>query len=391
MKLDKIYIIWQFDPRSKNIGGVGKYVISFAKEIYEKYEVVIVGVTKNAKEVGKLQVINLDGFNIFFLPVCTDKNIPTKSFTPLLFKFVLGLNKFKNLFDKRATFFLQRFEYSFIKMNANSRYFVNFHYDISHYLERKSGESYWKYFPSVYKYLLKKIEPNINGFFSVNNQSCHYLKRLLHKRKEIYFFPTWADSKLFYYETERVNVKLKVISKFDLLPNNYYLLSIGRINKSKNLMMLLTCIVDLPENFSLIIVGDGPYLDNCIEFAKQNGIQNRVLFLGRIEHYKIKDLYVACDLYVSTSLTEGMSIALMESLACGTPALTFNTGEASTVIQEGLNGLIVHDFSYASFLEGIRSMYSQRNNFIHKNISDSISKFSAKDIISSILEKFKAS
>jgi glycosyltransferase involved in cell wall biosynthesis len=392
MKVKKIYILWQFDPRGEKIGGVGKYVLSLIKEITEQFHVVIVGITSNKNELGKEIIVNANGFNVSFLPVCLLKNNSENQYIPLFIKFIFGLNKYKKTFSKESIIFCQRFEYAFADFDNNNKIFINFHYDIINYLDKVKGESWWKNFPFVYDLLLKKVSNKVNGFFSVNNNTCFYLNTLFKRQKSVFFSPTWADNNLFYYSDEQL-ISRQVLAEcfnFNHDLNKYYMLSVGRINKSKNLIMMLDCIRELPSNIMLLIAGDGPELDNCVAYTKKIGISEKVIFMGRVEHEKLRDLYIASDLYVSTSLTEGMSIALMESLACGTPVLTFNTGEAELIIKDGINGKVVYDFTVSSYLVNIIKMYNSKNNYNHKIICDSISDYTPNYIVSSLLEKIKS-
>ncbi len=57
----------------------------------------------------------------------------------------------------------------------------------------------------------------------------------------------------------------------------------------------------------------------------------------------LADLYAACDVYVLPTLLDSLPTTLIESIACGTPAITFDIGGCVDIIENGVNGFVVRD------------------------------------------------
>ncbi|MDD2456439.1 MAG: glycosyltransferase [Kiritimatiellae bacterium] len=76
-------------------------------------------------------------------------------------------------------------------------------------------------------------------------------------------------------------------------------------------------------------------------------IQNvEVLHLGYLKtDAELADIYSACDLYVLPTLLDNLPQMLMESIACGTPAITFDIGGCPDIIADGVNGTVVREHS----------------------------------------------
>jgi len=55
----------------------------------------------------------------------------------------------------------------------------------------------------------------------------------------------------------------------------------------------------------------------------------------------IKDIYTQCDVWLSTSRSEGFNLTAMEAMACRTPVVSTRTGWPEEVINDGLNGYLV--------------------------------------------------
>jgi len=92
------------------------------------------------------------------------------------------------------------------------------------------------------------------------------------------------------------------------------------------------------ERFRLVIVGDGPLRNALADEAARLGIGDRVRFTGWRED--IATMLAAMDAYVCSSLSEGMSNALLEAMASGLPVVATNAGDNPVVIRNGVDGLI---------------------------------------------------
>lgn len=95
------------------------------------------------------------------------------------------------------------------------------------------------------------------------------------------------------------------------------ILNIGRLEKEKNQKLLLqaTKIVSQKINVRLIILGEGNLEDKLKQIAKEEGIENIVLFYGFTSNpYAFLS---KADLFVLSSDVEGLPTVLIEALACG--------------------------------------------------------------------------
>ena len=71
----------------------------------------------------------------------------------------------------------------------------------------------------------------------------------------------------------------------------------------------------------LVLLGGGSQANLLRQMLIQSGEMDKVHFGGRVGYDDLPKYYRSADLYLSASLTDGSSVSLMESLACGTPAL----------------------------------------------------------------------
>lgn len=76
--------------------------------------------------------------------------------------------------------------------------------------------------------------------------------------------------------------------------------------------------------------------------AKTNLVSRNLLYLKKLSsQQEMSDFYRSIDILVSPTQSDNFPTAHLESLSCGTPVLTFKTGGAAEMIQEGINGRAV--------------------------------------------------
>ena len=89
----------------------------------------------------------------------------------------------------------------------------------------------------------------------------------------------------------------------------------------------------------LNIIGEGPLLSKLVNLAKELKIANSIHFLGSVDN--VAESLRLTDVFVNTSLYEGISNSLLEAMACGLPVVATNISGNNELIQDGYNGLLV--------------------------------------------------
>jgi|LSQX01.3.fsa_nt_gb glycosyltransferase involved in cell wall biosynthesis len=97
----------------------------------------------------------------------------------------------------------------------------------------------------------------------------------------------------------------------------------------------------LKENPSVkfIIVGSGSLEDDLKKLTSELGINNKVIFTGHLED--TTDIVNIMDINVLSSLSEALSLSLIEAMSLGKPCITTKTGGNPEVITGGLSGMLV--------------------------------------------------
>lgn len=120
------------------------------------------------------------------------------------------------------------------------------------------------------------------------------------------------------------------------------ILNIGRLvveKDQKNLIQAAAIVIRHYRDAIFAIVGDGYLKDELLNLIKSLGIQDHVRLLGY--RADIADFLDAADLFVLSSISEGLPISLLQAMGAGKAVISTRIGGVEDVITDGENGLLV--------------------------------------------------
>lgn len=100
---------------------------------------------------------------------------------------------------------------------------------------------------------------------------------------------------------------------------------------------------DSVPNLHMIMLGGGSQEKRVKKFINSHGLSNQIHLYGYQTNDKLPAYYQAADAYLSASHIDGSSVALMESMACGCPALVSDIPSNLEWITDGVEGWTFHD------------------------------------------------
>ncbi len=128
-------------------------------------------------------------------------------------------------------------------------------------------------------------------------------------------------------------------------PDTLLIGNVARLDKVKDQAGLLAAFKLLCEQAGqetacrLIIVGEGPEHAELQRRIEQLGLTQRVRLLGN--RSDVAELLVECDVFVLSSIAEGMPVTLMEAMASGLPVVATEVGGVASVVEHGVTGTLV--------------------------------------------------
>jgi len=119
---------------------------------------------------------------------------------------------------------------------------------------------------------------------------------------------------------------------------------VGRLSREKGVLNLIQAMPEIVHErpaVQLCIIGEGPLHDAARRMTQENGLIERVTFLGEVPHHQIPTCLNKMKLLVLPSYTEGLPTIVLEAMACGTPVLATPVGNIPDIINDGENGFII--------------------------------------------------
>ncbi|GLR27016.1 glycosyltransferase family 4 protein [Limnobacter litoralis] len=143
------------------------------------------------------------------------------------------------------------------------------------------------------------------------------------------------------------DIAIKMGKKITLIPNSAIheakdlipyesrtknIISIGYFSEIKNQKFAINLLYSLPSEYSLTLIGkrQGKYYRKCLSLVRSLNLTHRVRFLEDSE-CDIAEEVSKSILSICTSITEVLPVTILESMAAGTPFVSFNVGAVPTL------------------------------------------------------------
>lgn len=177
--------------------------------------------------------------------------------------------------------------------------------------------------------------------------------------------------------------KEALCKELDIPTDSILLLSVGELNENKNHKVIIQSLPELPSNVHYLICGVGFLKESYEQLARELNVTDKLHLLGyRTDVIKVMK---SCDVFIFPSKREGLSVALMEAMACGIPCIASKIRGNEDLIKRDDNDdkLIVSNIS-DEWHKAISEMISKKLVYdFHKNM-EYLSKQSIKKIMNTI-------
>ncbi|MDH5570149.1 MAG: glycosyltransferase [Gammaproteobacteria bacterium] len=142
--------------------------------------------------------------------------------------------------------------------------------------------------------------------------------------------------------------------------DGYIIGCISRLSEEKgiaNLIEAISLALNKLPDIKLLIIGDGPLLNELKQLVNKYGISSSVLFSGYRENaYNYLAFF---DLFILPSITEGLPITVLEAMQASVPVIATKVGAIPKVLANGDNGIIVNPNDSRSIEKAIYLARSQ--------------------------------
>jgi glycosyltransferase involved in cell wall biosynthesis len=133
--------------------------------------------------------------------------------------------------------------------------------------------------------------------------------------------------------------------------------SVGRLSPQKNprdFVRLAQMLSQRRPDLRFVYVGDGPMRDEVESALDASGLTDNVMLLGVRDD--VPDLLRAMDVFVLTSLWEGLPRVVLQALATGLPVVAYDTAGIEEAVQADVNGYLVRPGDVRGMVEKLESV-----------------------------------
>ena len=137
--------------------------------------------------------------------------------------------------------------------------------------------------------------------------------------------------------------------------------AVGRLQPEKAFDLLIASASKLLEQgmtFNLVIAGDGPERGRLEALIQARGHAGRIRLLGHCS--ETIDLYQAIDVFVLSSLREGLPNVLLEAMALEVPVAATRVGGVPRVVRHEDDGLLFHAGDQQALTDAIARLLCDR-------------------------------
>jgi L-malate glycosyltransferase len=132
------------------------------------------------------------------------------------------------------------------------------------------------------------------------------------------------------------------------------LVLVARLVPLKRLDLFVRTVAELAPaapSLSAVVIGEGPMREAAEALARQLGVARHVRFLGR--QSQVWPWLQRAKVFLLPSDTEGVSISLLEAMACGVVPVVSDVGDLADAVVDGTSGFLVGERSPRAFARPI--------------------------------------
>lgn len=143
---------------------------------------------------------------------------------------------------------------------------------------------------------------------------------------------------------------------------------VASFNKIKNHVFLADSFVKLHEQgkkYQLLFLGDGPSYQECYDIFSQYPY---IHFKGRVSN--VDDYLCAADYYVSSSMQEGMPVAVLEAMNQGLPCVLSDIDQHKEIYEiDNVIGVLYRQNDFESFVKAIETIIKVDKKIVGSQIN----------------------
>lgn len=174
-----------------------------------------------------------------------------------------------------------------------------------------------------------------------SRKTYNLFKEKYHVEKEVRIVPTGLEVERFFKEKFKEEDTLKLKKDLGLNPNDFVILTVGRIAQEKNITFLLESaeqLIKKDKSIKFVIVGSGPDYETFLTWTIEKKLEKNIIFTNAIPWEEIPAYYQIANVFVTASKTETQGLTVLEAMAAGKPTICMKDDAFMDIVVDDLNG-----------------------------------------------------
>ncbi len=169
--------------------------------------------------------------------------------------------------------------------------------------------------------------------------------------------------------------------------------TIGSLKFEKGHIYLLRAakeILGIVKNVKFLIVGDGPLRKQLVDETRKLLIEDNIIFTGH--RNDIPEILSIMDIFVLSSVKEGLPMVLLEAMAAKKPVIATRVGAIPKVIEDKKDGILINPGNVPELKDAIGCLLTDRefSKGLSRNAYNKvIQEFSSSAMCAKYLEIYK--
>ena len=326
----RLSIFYQFNPWSSSIGGIQTFICSFLKYAPQEFEVRLIGIGGNDAVIGQWQTKEFAGREIQFMPLIKIENDDVRHLIPTTLKYTAALLK-HNFASDFMHFYRIEAALATGSWQGEKTFLVQ--NDIQKQMDPLRGNNaiLWQKFPGIYFALESLLIKQFDYIYSCHTETAEfYQQRYPQLAEQTNYLKNTVDEERFYpLDLATVTEQRQAFARERGLPQDTrFILFAGRLHPQKDPLLLIEAFAALNQSkVHLLMAGAGELESEVKAKIKELNLTQQVTMLGAVPQDQLARLHQISNVFVLSSVYEGLPFAVLEALSCGTPVVTTNSGE----------------------------------------------------------------
>jgi len=188
------------------------------------------------------------------------------------------------------------------------------------------------------RWYTKKVLDSVDLIYAVShNIKSHIIGDFSIPEKNVHYLPFGIDTGLFSPASIRADTdpSIRIFSNRGYFP----------VYDNETLTRGFALAYGKNNNLRLTLKGDGPLAEQVKDLVTASGLSGVVTFREKTAYSDVPGDYRAADIFITTSVSDGTPVSILEAMASGLPCIATAVGGIPEWVEDGVTGLLIrpHD------------------------------------------------